>query len=288
MARILLTAATGRVGSALLPMLLAKGHTVLAVTSRQNGVETLRASGAQAVLADIRNPDSMRDRIADIDAVFLATADDPKQDIIEQSFVAMIAQAGAPHIVKLSAQSAGLKPPVSFGVFHCRSEIAIEQSGLPYTILQPTFFLQSLLLFAEDVSGKKRIIAPVGRGQIAMVDVNDVARTTAAVIGNQAHFGKSYVLTGPSAHGFCDVVECLSKQLGHTIAYTSPPALVARIVMPFMTGMPRWKSNLVVDLLTALRAGAQSQVNQNIEQITGEPANALETFISQNLDAFKQ
>ncbi len=287
MARILVTAATGRVGSALLPRLVEGGHDVLAVTRRTAAGDDLLQRGATPVVADVTQPQSLSDSIAGVDAVFLATADDPQQHRIEAALVDMIKERGRPHVIKLSAQSAGLTPPVSFGTLHRESETALERSGLPYTILRPTFFQQSLLVFAEDVARKKRIIAPVGSGRVAMVDVEDVARTAAAVVGNGRHFGKTYVLTGPSAHSFGDVVRLLSDELGHPVCYTSPPAFLARLVLPMMTGMPRWKSNLVVDLLSALRAGAQEQVSGDVESVVGAAPSPLGSFVNSNIGAFR-
>ena len=44
---------------------------------------------------------------------------------------------------------------------------------------------------------------------------------------------------------------------------------IARIVLPFVTGMPRWQSNLVVDLLKAISQGAQETVSSDVEAVTG-------------------
>ncbi|MCP4316864.1 MAG: NmrA family NAD(P)-binding protein [Hyphomicrobiales bacterium] len=162
----------------------------------------------------------------------------------------------------------------------------MAQSGLPFTILRPTFFQQSLLLFAQDAAKKRKSTAAVGQGKVAMVSVEDVADTAAAVLTNEAHFGKTYTLTGPSAHSFDDVIGRLSEHLGQKVGYTSPPAFAARLVLPFVTGMPRWKSNLVVDLLSALRAGAQQHVSADVEMVTGNAPKSLEMFLTSNLDAF--
>ena len=51
--------------------------------------------------------------------------------------------------------------------------------------------------------------------------------------------------------------------------------------------MPRWKSNLVVDLLSALHAGAQQQVSTDVETVTGKKPRSLEDFLKSNLDAFR-
>ncbi len=287
MARILVTAATGRVGSALLPLLMTNGHDVVAVTSREEGVAALNATGASGARVDLRDPAALDAHLYGVDAVFLATADDPRQDAIETALIDMLAQRDGLHVVKLSAQSAGLDPPVSFGTFHRRSETALEQSGLPFTILRPTFFMQSLLLFADDVAGKGRIIAPVDKGRIAMVDINDVARAAAAVLANPDHHGRTYTLTGPAVHSFGDVVETLSARLDRTVRHISPPALLARLVMPLATGMPRWQTNLIVDLLTALKAGAQETVSNDVAAITGQAATGLDDFLDANMDAFR-
>ncbi|MEM6463875.1 MAG: NAD(P)H-binding protein [Pseudomonadota bacterium] len=287
MARILVTTATGRVGSALLPRLTAAGHSVVAVTRREQTAARLREQSIEPIVADLKQPASLQAAMDGVDAVFLATPDDPEQDSMEAALIAMIAESGKPHVVKLSAQSAGLDPPVSFGIHHRRSELALEQSGLPYTILRPTFFQQSLLLFADDVAKKRRITAPVGSGKIAMVNIEDIAGTAAAVLGNDVHYGKTYTLTGPSAHGFDEVVGHLSGMLDAPVGHTSPPALAARLLMPFLTGMPRWQTSLVVDLMTALRDGAQENVTSDIEDVTGSAPIALEDFLASNISAFR-
>ncbi|MDA4844434.1 NAD(P)H-binding protein [Hoeflea poritis] len=286
MARILVTAATGRVGSELAQRLIAAGHDVSAVTSRPENADALRDAGATPVIADLQEPETFRQPAEGMDAIFLATPDDPRQDVMEGNLIALFAAAGKPHIVKLSAQSAGLDPPVSFGAYHRRSEEALEASGLPHTVLRPTFFQQSLLLFAQDVARKRKITAPVGKGRIAMVDVADVATAAEAVICSDRHFGETYTLTGPSAHSFDDIVGLLSDRLGHKIGFSSPPAFAARIVLPLVTGMPRWQSGLVVDLLSALKAGAQQETNGDVERLTGRPPRSIEDFITHNLHAF--
>ncbi|WP_419913156.1 SDR family oxidoreductase [Hoeflea sp.] len=139
MARILVTAATGRVGSALTQRLVAASHEVLAVTSRPEATEKLKETGAIPVVADLHRPETLQQSAEGVDAVFLATPDHPSQDALERSLITQFATAGTPHIVKLSAQSAGLDPPVSFGALHRRSEQALEASGLPYTILRAGF-----------------------------------------------------------------------------------------------------------------------------------------------------
>jgi hypothetical protein len=83
------------------------------------------------------------------------------------------------------------------------------------------------------------------------------------------------------------VTEKLTELLGLKIGYTSPPAPVARLVMPFLTGMPRWKTNLLVDLMVAIRNGAQLQVTSDVADITGEEPRTLHAFLKEHLESFQ-
>ena len=104
-----------------------------------------------------------------------------------------------------------------------------------------------------------KLIAATGAGRIAFVDVRDVAAAAAAVLADpHTHDGKIHTLTGPRALSFSELAALLSDITGHRVCHISPPRWLARIVLPWVSGMPRWQSNLVVDLMAALAAGAQS------------------------------
>ena len=118
---------------------------------------------------------------------------------------------GVARVVKLSGQSAGLEPPASFGVMHARVEQALRESGMKWSFLRPTFFMQSLLLMADTVPGGK-IIAATGKGEIAFVDARDVADAAARVLADPAaHDGRIHTLTGARALSFAGVAELLSS-----------------------------------------------------------------------------
>lgn len=287
MPKILVFTATGQVGSALCGELLARGHEVSGVTRSDAAAGRLIQRGITPVVGDIRNLDELGPRLAGFDAVFLASSDAQNQDRTEAALIKCLRDNGTPHLVKLSAQSAGLNPPVSFGVQHRTVELALEQSGLAFTILRPTFFQQSLLLMAGDVAKKKAITAPMGKGRTAMVDVRDIAAVASHCLTGPGHAGRTYTLTGPQAHGFADVAEKLTELLGLKIGYTSPPVPIARLVMPFLTGMTRWKTNLLVDLMVAIRHGAQQQVTTDVADVTGREPRTLHAFLKEHLESFQ-
>lgn len=67
--KLFLTGATGRVGSRMLPRLVAQGHDVRAVARTEAAAERVKAAGAEPVLADLLDPDGYRAALRGRDAV---------------------------------------------------------------------------------------------------------------------------------------------------------------------------------------------------------------------------
>jgi uncharacterized protein YbjT (DUF2867 family) len=148
------------------------------------------------------------------------------------------------------------------------------------------FFMQSLLLMADTIRTGK-LIAATGKGEVAFVDVRDVADACARVLAQPAsHDGRIYTLTGARALSFAAVAELLSSATGQRVRHISPPRLLARIVLPWASGMPRWLSNMVVDLMGALADGAQSIPSDAVRTITGHEPRTIEAFITEQRASF--
>ena len=285
--RILVTGATGRVGSALVPLLKRAGVPVAALVRDPKRAAALKAQGVDLRQADLADPASLRPALAGIQKAFLATADGRDQAMLERNFIAAAAEAGVGHIVKLSAQSAGMAPPRSFGRFHREAEIALEQSGVPFTVLRPAFFMQSLMLFAEDIRKKGTFTAPIKVGRVSMVDLRDVAAAAACCLADDRQKGKAYILTGPRAIDFFEVARLIGQARGRNVGFKPMPAFLARLVMPRATGLPRWYTNLVIEQFVALNRGAQTPITDSVERLTGKAPRSIETFLKENAVSFK-
>ncbi|HEX2043517.1 MAG TPA: NAD(P)-dependent oxidoreductase [Acidimicrobiales bacterium] len=63
--RVFVAGATGAIGRRLVPLLVARGHDVVAMTRRPENEEGLRAAGARPVIADALDPVSVRKAVVD-------------------------------------------------------------------------------------------------------------------------------------------------------------------------------------------------------------------------------
>ena len=79
MTTILVTGATGTVGSSLIPLLRGRGVDVRALVRDPDRAQRISAAGAQIVHGDFRNPASLRAAFDGVDAVFLAYGNVPEQ-----------------------------------------------------------------------------------------------------------------------------------------------------------------------------------------------------------------
>lgn len=285
--RVLVTGATGRVGAEVAAALGREPDAKVRLLVRDRS--RIPGSAAEVVVGDLDDRSSVRAAMRDVHTVFLATPDHPAQRQREVAAIEDAAAGGVSRIVKLSAQSAGLRPPRSVGRRHRPCEEALIASGLRWTILRPTFFMQSLLLFAPDVARRRTFVAPVRHGRTAMVDTGDVGAAAAAVLRDDScrHDGAIHELTGPEPVAFPDVARALTTELGVPVRFLSLPRPVARVVLPRAAHLPRWLAADVIDLLAAIDAGLQEATTPAVTELTGHAPTPLAAFLARDRGAFE-
>lgn len=286
---VVMTGATGRLGQLVAASLAISGVAWRAFARRPDAARALGA--AEVVAGDFGSASQLDLAMAGMHCVILISGDDPRQDAQEIAVVNAAARAGVRRIVKLSAQSAGLNPPASFGRKHILVEQVIENSaakhGFTWTFVRPVFFQQSFLLFADSVRNSGKIILPGGKGACAFVDARDVADCLVKVATQDGHAGKIYTLTGPQARTFAQAAAVIGTERGKPVGYIAPPAWLAKIVLPKASGMPRWLAMEVIDLLQAIARGGQANVTPDVQMLLGRAPRNFDAFVKDHLEAFR-
>jgi uncharacterized protein YbjT (DUF2867 family) len=280
---ILILGATGRVGSVVTSLLTQAGHDVRLLT--RNPFKVNVGTRGQAKQCDVRSPAEVQAASVGSTVAFLCTPDAPDQDVWELSISRALQDAGVTKIVKLSAQSAGLTPPRSFGTFHLNVEKAIAHDHPRSVMLRPMFFQESLLLFADDIR-KGTVVLPTKGGATAMVSVDDVGAVAAAALTSNTYDGSILTLTGPRAITFREALDEVATELGKAVKLRSIPRPLAKIVMPRVTKMPSWLTSNIIDLLAAIDEGAQSTPTGDVERVLGRAPRLLVDTLRQHRAAF--
>jgi uncharacterized protein YbjT (DUF2867 family) len=173
--RVLVTGATGMLGRALVPELLAGGHTVFAMSRRVR-----RWPGVEPVLADLTEGTGLDAAVEGVHAiVHLASAPyqrgytDEVEVIGTQKLLTAAAGAGVQHVVYTSIVGADLVPWGYFGT-KVRAETIIRDSPVPWSILRSTQFHDFVDQAIAKMSRLPLMISD--RGVVGQpIDVRDVA-----------------------------------------------------------------------------------------------------------------
>jgi uncharacterized protein YbjT (DUF2867 family) len=182
--KIMMVGATGKYAGLVLPELKKRGATVRALVRNEEGARAAQELGAdETAIGDLEDPASLSAAAAGTEAVFH----------INPAFAPNEAELGLA-MVK-AAQDAGVNKFVFSGVIHpslsklpnhaakLPVEQAISESGMIFTILQPTLFMQTLEICWAEVIGEGKLSLPYSKQmRVCYVDYRDVAEAAAIAL----------------------------------------------------------------------------------------------------------
>ncbi|MGX1777624.1 NmrA family NAD(P)-binding protein [Nocardia brasiliensis] len=211
---ILVTGATGKVGSQTVRLLAEQGRPVRALVRDPSRAPR---TDAEIVVADFDRSDTLDAAMHGVDTVVLVTPSVPAQEI---AVIDAAVRHGVKHLIKITNHKASADSPVDRRRDHARVEAHLAATGMAYTLLAPNLFMQNLLALAPVITETGSFPMSAGDGRIGMVDARDVAATAAAIaIAPTQHTGHTYLLTGPSLITFTDVATELTDILGYSVQY---------------------------------------------------------------------
>jgi uncharacterized protein YbjT (DUF2867 family) len=278
-APVLVTGATGNVGSATVAALLGSGDRVRAAGTDPDAVAR-RFPDAEAVRLDFLDPATFGPALDGARALFLLRP--PPISRVKPTLNRLVdaaVDAGVGHVVFLSVQGADRNRVVP----HHRVEVHLQASAVPWTILRPGFFAQNLTdAYRRDVVEDDRLYVPAGEGRVAFVDVADIGAVAAEVFADPGpHAGQGYTLTGPDAITFAEVASLLSDTLGRPIRYE--PASVTGYARHLRgRGMPLAQVAVQTVLHLGLRKGDAERVDPTLARLLGRPATPFADVVRRN------
>ncbi len=240
--RILVTGGTGTVGSQVTARLAASGHDTRVLTRSAEKAAGLPA-GATGEIGALADPDSLARALEGVDRLFLLTP--LAQDETDQGLAGIEAakSAGVERIVFLSVHQADQAPRIPH--FASKVEIAkgLEDSGIPYTVLEPNSFYQNDLGLQQPLMEFGVYPMPLGSVGLNRVDARDIADCAVAALTEDGHEGEHYAVVGPEAMTGESSAQAWSAALGSGVIYAGDDLDAWSQAVSAM--MPDW---LVTDL----------------------------------------
>jgi uncharacterized protein YbjT (DUF2867 family) len=273
---ILVTGATGHIGARVAELLSQQGLPVRRLARDPARAPVLEES--EIVQGDYADRRALAEAMRGVETVFLASAGAApmKRAALHGTVMNVAAQSGVRRLVYLSFQGASATSPFPYSADHLLSEAHLKQSGLAFTILRDSFYLDLLPELADD-DGVIR--SPAADGKVAWVAREDVAQVVAAVLAGDGHDGKTYDVTGPDAMSLAEAVARLAALTGNG-PRLEPETLEAGRAWRAATGAPEWEVDVWLGSYLAMGTGELSQVSDTVPALTGRPASSLETYFS--------
>ena len=282
---ILVTGATGHVGSELVRLLAEQGAPARALVQLPDKAAPIQRLGLEVAVGDFEQPDTLEAAMVGCDHLYLVSPPSPRQPEQERNVIDAAKRAGVSHVVKQTVQGADPDASMAFSRWHGQVEQHLVQSGLAHTVLQPHSFMQNFLLSAQPVADQGALYGMTGAGRTSYIDTRDIAAVAAQVLTSPGHQGQRYTLTGPEALSAAEVAERLSAATGRQVRYVDLPADAFAQALAG-AGMPGWLVDAVIEGNTLLAAGDQATVTDEVARVTGRPPRTFDQFATDHRAAF--
>jgi uncharacterized protein YbjT (DUF2867 family) len=285
---ILITGATGTVGSETVKALSALDlHVRAGVHSLIKGDRFRGLPHVDMVHLVFQDPETLRVAFTGVDRVFLITPLAENQVEQARQMIDMAGQTGVRHIVRLSVAGAGAQPGTQLSRVHREVEAYLEASGIAYTHLRPTSFMQNFTAHAAaTICDSNAIYLPFGHGRVSFVDARDVAAVARVVLTEPGHENKIYEISGPEAITVNEVAHALTQATDRLITYVDVPEEAALQAMQ-QRKMPDWMISTLMELNSACKAGHAAQVYDTIEKLTHRTPRSIYDFAQDYCSCFQ-
>src|SRR4051812_40530577 len=276
---ILVTGATGNVGSELV-RLLAAGETPVRALIRDEARAAALPAGVEAVVGDLNRPETLAPALDGVGAVHLLSGYAGLADALER-----MGAAGVERATLLSSSAVpGGDTTNAVARYHIESEAAIRASGLAWTFLQPNGFMSNALEWAEALRHGDVVTAPFAGVRTAQIDPLDIAAVAAIALTTGRLDGRSLRLSGPEALLAADRVAILGSVLGRDLRLEPQSDVDTRAAMG-ATMPPEY-----VDAFFSFFADGtldESEVLPTVEEVTGRPPRTFAAWAEEHAGAFR-
>jgi NAD(P)H dehydrogenase (quinone) len=281
---LLVTGATGHLGSAVVSHLLkkTKASEISALARDENKASALRSKGIDVRIGSYDDTSSLDKAMQGITKLLLISGNGPNRLQQHKNVVIAAKKAGISQIVYTSISINNMKTAAIRPIMESISltEDFINESGLKYTILRNTLYTGGTPLFGADKVLKTGIFLPTGDGKVPFALRREMGEAAGNVLLQNGHENKTYEITGSTLYSYEDVARELSALSGQTVSYTdADPSVFETKIKEF--GLPEIVNQIVAGFSADVKNHQFEKVTKDLENLLGRKPATLNASLKE-------
>ncbi len=219
------TGAAGQLGRHVIASLLKRAAPgdVVALARDPAKATHMQGLGIQVRRFDYDAPDQLAASLEGVTRLLFISSDISDRRIGQHRAVIDAATHSAPVLIAYTSIIHADTNPISLAESHRETERMIAVSGLSYTILRNSWYIENYLIGADAAIEHGVLLGSTGDGAISAATRADYAEAAAAVLTGEVGASRVYELAGDEAFTLADVAAVLSEAAGRTVGYQNMP-----------------------------------------------------------------
>jgi uncharacterized protein YbjT (DUF2867 family) len=272
--KILVTGATGNLGSEVVRQLIEKGEDVRAAVRNPQKAREMDLKSVILVHWDYKRVQTFTAALENVERVVLiAPSGISNPDELINPAINAAKKAGLKHIVLVTAMGVDLNPnhPLQ------KAEANLKECGIDATIVRPNWFNQNFTSWMATTIKDGGISLPAGEGETSFIDTRDIAAVICKIFADKIHRNKEYTLTGNAALNHAEVASTISRATGKKVDYHDLPMEDFKVGLR-SAGYSESVADFMAMIYTYVRDGHTAHVSDSVAKIIGRDPISFEAF----------
>jgi uncharacterized protein YbjT (DUF2867 family) len=275
--RVVITGATGNIGSRLVRALAGRPGVAAVVRDRADPTG-FRGTGIEPLPGNLDDVGSLVRAFRGAQRVLLLTPFSPEQPRQERNAVEAARRAGTEHVVKVAAL-ADEELIVMRG--HAAGLRALRDAGIPHTVVRATAYMSNLLGQAPLIA-RGQLVFPYGPARLAWLHPQDLAGVLASLLLTDKPSSQEVVVSGPAALSFDELAAGVSAGVGREVTPVDVPPKAWESAL-VDSGVPGFAANALAQLFAWQQELGSDPVTDTLLRTLGRPGRSVADFVRETV-----
>lgn len=279
---IVVTGATGQLGRLVVRNLIRRGipsAKIVAIARSRDKAAELAELGVTIRCADYTRPQTLRAAFDGASRLLLISSSEVGKRASQHRAVIDAAEHAGVDLLAYTSLLHADESPLMLADEHVQTEVYLEQSGLPVTLLRNGWYTENYTGLIPRIIEHGALLGCAGQGRIASATREDLADAAAVVLTTRGHAGKTYELAGDEAYTLAEFVSELSRQTGRKLRYCDMAPCEYRAAL-LAAGLPEEIALLLADSEAGAAKGALFDDSHTLRHLIGRPTATLASAVA--------